>query len=144
MTETRVEYTPSPIARRERLLGYICKWQGRLRLLDWDITLAEEEPDRDTNGDVHMMPNRLQASIAIDGRIVPEMEEVVVLHECLEVLLDEWDTYVRELIDRGIPESVREDYGKRREAINHRVIYRLESALLPDGPKRPWHMVKTR
>ena len=129
--------------RGEVLMGLIRKWQATLRIQDWCITLAEEQPDRDNNGDVWMKGDKMVATIAIDSRIAPEHRELIILHECLEVLTREYAALLYEAIDNDIPESMRPVYKKRADEAQHRIIYRLESALLPDNP-RPFDMVKCR
>lgn len=129
--------------RKARLTAYIEKWQRALRLQDWVITLAEEEPSSTAWADVYIRSVSMRAAIAVDGRTSPEHEEGEVLHELLEVFLDEMDSLVQETI-KHMPEAVRGAYVQRASDTRHRVIHRLETAFLPKRNQRPWDIIKQR
>lgn len=117
--------------RHERLLAHIEKWQQKLRLADWDISLFDGEPGDSDAADVHYKVWSMKAEVAIAAAIPQEYEEAQVVHEMLELVMAPLHVLTNTLIDL-FPAERREDFREQRNTARHQAIHRLASAFL--GP----------
>ncbi len=78
---------------------YLHKWQGILRLRDWDIFLNMVETDWRKSGDIKIDREDKKAVLLINRRPKSENLEELVVHELVHLKLHDMDMMTEELIN---------------------------------------------
>ena len=118
--------------RRNRIEALIVRWQERLRLQDWDIDLSSKAPHDGNPASIVYEPENMKASIAVDANILEQVEEPMVLHEMLELVLQELDGIFAALL-KEVPDQLHRSYQGQQEAARHHAIHKFMSAFLGPG-----------
>jgi hypothetical protein len=85
---------------------YLARWQGRLRLRDWNISIKIVRTPWRKSGDIQADPENKKATLLINQKPKCKDIEEIVVHELLHIKLYGLDQMIEDLINLL--------YGKRK------------------------------